>query len=177
MSVTNRLANAGAVSIVQPRRLTAAMDLVKQWIADGIDIDGIALPTIEKRLGDMPAGETVGSLAYFDPYIRKAHALAQGRKRGGTSRRAATPADALPVQDDNDDRVAIFRDVLRSRTEPRAYDSWLAHGKTAVALNGTSVTIRAKAGFMVEQLSSNFAGPLREAAAAIGLDDITIEGV
>jgi hypothetical protein len=70
---TNRLARLGGVSLHQERNRVAAMDLVKAWEADGIDLATAeeAIPQWLEKCGE----QSIGSLKFYDGAVRKAHAL------------------------------------------------------------------------------------------------------
>jgi len=161
MGVTNRIANAGGVSIVQPRKLTAAMDLVKRWLADGIDVDTTILPTIEQRLADMPPNDTVGSLAYFDAAIRKAHALAKSK----TKRPRAKPVEPIAASDAEDERVPTIREKLKASIGA-PYGAWIAPGRAAISIDDGIVVV-APNKFASEYIETNFLGDLAKAARAV----------
>lgn len=173
LDLTSRLANAGGVSIVQPRRLTAALDLVKRWIGDGIDVEETILPTIAKRLADMAPSDTVGSLTYFDAAIRKVHALKAGGRRG----EAPAPGKPIDDVDDDDERVARIREKLRRSVNARTYDGWLGPRITAMHINGVGLIVKAQTAFNADWIVNHFSGALSEAAKGEGIEAVRVEPI
>lgn len=149
--LTSRIANAAGCSIINPSKVTRAVDVVKGWLASEIDVDATILPVIAERLADMTEKETVGSLAFFDAAIRKRHALkAPKPKRTSPASRASVQAEDSP-----DDRVPAFRSSLKAAVGSQTYDAWLAPTRAAIRLNGSSVTIKAASAFARDWLIGN----------------------
>jgi hypothetical protein len=87
MGLTERLTRLAGVSTIRPTVIAREMDIVKRWRAAGFDVEGIIVPTIERKVRDMRDDETVSSLAFFDAHILKA---SNGRKPkpGGSTAKA-----------------------------------------------------------------------------------------
>jgi hypothetical protein len=167
LALTARITAAASVSVIQPTRLAREMDIVKRWITDEIDVERTILPTIERRLLDMPDSETVSSLAYFDSPIRKAH-VTNGKRRAKPT--AAEPL-SLGVPDCDDPRIPIIRKRLRQAVGPTTYDGWLGPNVAAFDLNGRSMTVTTPSRFMADWVRSHFADLL---AATANVEAVTI---
>lgn len=166
LSLTQEITQAAGVSIIKPSAVARELDIVKRWVEAGIAIDDTVLPTIRKKVGDMRPDETVGSLAFFDALILKAH----NRTNGSTkARRPAGPGASVNDRDDDDPRVASFRSHLRGIVGPQTYGAWLKPGTTAIHVNGETTTINAASRFLADWISSNLSDKLRESAAAAGV--------
>jgi len=172
MGITQRIANAGGVSIVQPLKIAAAMDLVKDWLKNGIDVDETIIPTITTRLANMMEGDHVSSLAYFDGPIRKAHAL-----KGTSRRKTVEKLPPIAAKDDPDDRIAKIRETLKSRCGSRTYDGWLAPGQTAMQINGVGLVVKARSGFMENWVREHFDDTIRVIAQEQGIEETRIVGI
>ncbi len=170
-ALTNTIANAGGVSIIQPTKITRAVDTVKSWIEAGISVDDTILPTIAKRLLDMRPEETVGSLAFYDAAIRKAHALVKGKAKP----RNAEPMKEIGIPDSDDPRVATIRAEMRSVLGDRTYDRWLSPKVTALIVNGTSARLRTTSPFTCDWIASHFGKELERIVLNVtGIDDVTV---
>lgn len=169
-SLTSKIANAAGVSIIRPTAIAREVDIVKKWLADGLDVDGLILPVIAERLADMKPDDTVGSLSFFDALIRKRHAL-----KAGKPRKAAPPPTPLKVKDSDDDRVQPFRDALKKSIGDSRYAGWVAPDKAAVVLNGSSVTIVAATTFTADWIRTHLSAQLEDEAMIIfDFDDVRI---
>lgn len=168
-ALVNRLATAGGVSVIRPTAIARETDIVKGWITKGISVDDTILPVIARRLADMGDKDTVGSLAYFDAAILKAHAT---QARTALRKVEATPP--LDVPDQDDERIPLIRDALRSNLGARTYEGWIA--PTAMKLNGTSLTVLAPSRFMADWITQHFSPILRSSAKSVTgtIDDVRI---
>jgi hypothetical protein len=92
--VTQRFARAGGVAIVDPKRISDAVDLVKAWTAE----EGATPDVIEKAIAQALADATspIRSLRYFDSAVRNAIA----RRRNGVRRRPSGPRSGWMKYDD-----------------------------------------------------------------------------
>jgi hypothetical protein len=92
--MTQRFARAGGVSIVDPKRISDAVDLVKAWTAE----EGATPDVIEKAIAQALADATspIRSLRYFDSAVRNAIA----RRRNGVRRRPSGPRSGWVKYDD-----------------------------------------------------------------------------
>lgn len=170
MGLTARLCRAAGVSVIQPSKLSRAMDVVKAWVKDGIP-EELALDVIAKRVDDMPESDNAWSLAYFDGPIRKAFA-----KKGRKPTKPSAPPPVLDVPDDDDPRVVQLRERLLKDFGRQAYDGWLNPKQTAVQINGTSVTLTAATPFMRDWIAGNMIEPLeRHAQELFGDVDVRIK--
>lgn len=73
LSITNRLARAGAVSLHKESIRVAAVDVVKSWQEAGVDLINVALPAIKSQLADTKE-PSIGSLQFYAGRVLKAHA-------------------------------------------------------------------------------------------------------
>lgn len=167
LAVTSRVAAAAGVSVIQPSKLARAMDVVKSWQGDGVNIDDTALPVIAKRLADMPADETVSSLAYFDAAVRKAHSLNDNARP-----QRSEPPPPLNVEDDEDDRIPIIRRRLSESLGERTYTAWLGPNAAALALNGSALKVTTPSTTTAEWVRSHFSTALAKAAK---VSDVNVE--
>ncbi|HEX8214976.1 MAG TPA: hypothetical protein VF582_05835 [Allosphingosinicella sp.] len=174
VSLTQRITQAAGVSIIKPTAIARQVDIVKRWTEAAISIDDTILPTIAKRLADMPSGDTVGSLAFFDAAILKAHAL-----NGAASKRGslAAPPPPLAETDQPDHRIEQLRSDLRGRVGAGTYESWLAPGRTALSIDGTGLIVKSRKGFAENWIRGNFEDALIAQARAIGLESVRIIGI
>jgi len=93
LGLASRLAREGGVNLnpAYPDRFARELDIVKAWLADGIDVEETILPTIRDTVAK--ATDTVGSLKFFDGWVRKAHArkIAKGTAVSAEVHREWTP--------------------------------------------------------------------------------------
>lgn len=180
LDATNRLARVGGVPL-NPSRLTAfnaQLDIVKAWIADGIDLDKTAVPAIAGALSKTNE-DRIGSLKFFDAAVRKAHALTIAPKSNGktfkASNAAPRPQKPLATPDQDDDRVKAIRADLARTCGQSVYDGWLAPGLTSISIEGDELQITTRAGFIRSWIADNVNGQIAAAAmAAIGSDKFDI---
>jgi len=80
LTLTQMCARTGGVTLhpERPQSFAREMDIVKAWVADGVDIEKTAVPVIAGALARMKDDDTVGSLKFFDGRVRKAHARTLG---------------------------------------------------------------------------------------------------
>jgi hypothetical protein len=81
LGITNRLARLGGVSIHREAARARAMDLVKGWIAAGIDIQKTAIPAIEEQRRET-SEKSIGGLEFYAGRIAKRHADSGDEARG-----------------------------------------------------------------------------------------------
>lgn len=171
MNLTSRIANAAGVSIIKPTAIAREMDIVKKWIADGISVDELIIPTIAHKLKDMRDDDTVGSLSFFDALIRKRHATAKPKasKPDGPKRKVRTP-------DQDDKRIPDLRDKLKAALGARTYQSWFDPEATAFSVNGSSVLLTTASAFVRDRIIADYRDPLKAAVNdVLHFDDVRVE--
>lgn len=115
-SITNRIAQAGCVSIIKPTAVAREMDIVKRWMTAGIDVDDTILPVIKRRLADLGENETVGSLLFYDAAVLKAHNVKHNGKR-----RTEAPLSPIFSFEGEAEEFIVMRQDLASSMGPTAY--------------------------------------------------------
>lgn len=78
----------GGVALSTPGKVSAAVDTVKRWLADGADVDRDIVPSITAQFRDTK-DPSIGSLNFYSGRIAKAVAQASG----GPPSRQWTPED------------------------------------------------------------------------------------
>lgn len=155
--LTERLCEAASVSVLKEATLGRELGIVEKWTKAGFDIEGTVLPTIARQLERMGEDETVGSLAYFDAAIRKAHNL-----KGKSPAPTATPAKTERVKATDLGDVGPIREALRHSLGAKTFNSWFA--PTALQLNGSSLTVVAPSRFFADWVSNHFRRDLERAS-------------
>jgi hypothetical protein len=172
MGITNRLARLGGVSIINPSAIARAMDVVKAWIADGLNIETEVVPIIEQAVLDAPPGG-VASLGYFDRPIRTALARKAGSKRKPT--KADKPLPPWDQKDDDDPGVRAFRKEAGVMIGQRAADHWLSPERCVVTLNGSAIVLKVRDGFHRNWIEQNVVDQLKRIAHLAGRERIKVE--
>lgn len=107
LAITNHLARIGGVSLHRERNRADAIDLVKSWIDDGVDIERTAIPAIEARRRETRES-SIGSLNFYAGRIAKAHADALDAGTGKS--RSMTPDEMAKYRQS---LVAFYRRIKR----------------------------------------------------------------
>lgn len=114
----------------RPALLTQSIDIVKGWVAAGIDIRETAIPVIENKL--MGMDDAAHSLAKFAAAIDTHHAKAKRHKaRIGVD--LPKPATAVYEFDDEPQALVPFRQSLAQAIGQRAYAEWCKSVRFEVA--------------------------------------------
>lgn len=85
LGITHRLCRMGGVSMVRPSAHKTNMDIVKHWIAEGIDIEAIVIPAIEAQFKDTRE-TTIGSLSFYGARVARDQARAVANGHGPPTR-------------------------------------------------------------------------------------------
>lgn len=172
-SRVNHLATIVGLNLTQPAKLVKAIEQLKQWTGEGIDFEATILPIIKSRSADNP-NETVYSLTYFDGAVRKRHGLsAQGIKPPGPPRapRARPPINA---SDAADDRVATYRERLRTLLGDEKYSLRFAPAHVAIeVVDDRLVKIKFRSSAELATATALFDFELERAARQMGLSSTT----
>ncbi len=166
LATTNRLARLGGVAInpAYPQRLTRELDIVKGWIADGVDLEQTAVPVITEKL-QASADDSIGSLRFYDGAVRKAHAKTTGPKK--PVKPSEPDRNPMRVQDADDPRIVDIRDRLRTSIGARTYENWMGPKVTALSVNGVGLVVTAKTPFNAEWIEANLQHRIEQTAQAV----------
>lgn len=108
LGITNHLARIGGVSLHRETTRVRAMDLVRSWIDEGVDIEGVAIPAIEQQRRD--TRETrIGGLEFYASRVAKAHADAIDK--GHVPRKPMTPEETEAHMRST---IALYRRIGRT---------------------------------------------------------------
>lgn len=128
IAATDRMARLAGVPHSQPTKIAANIEMVRGWVGDGIDLEEIVVPIIERFRLDKP-DERLNTLRFFDGSVRAKVAANAAKGRGGKPHRSAMsapPVKPLAVRDQVDERVATIRKALNGKAE---------HAPDAIALS------------------------------------------
>lgn len=118
LRILNRLAKVGGVAL-RPDRIAPfnrELEIVKGWLAAGIDVDKTIVPTIAARLAATDE-DTIGSLRFYDRDVVKAHAKTLTQAAGKTRIKPVAPAAQLASSDEVDERIATVRTRLNGNLD------------------------------------------------------------
>jgi hypothetical protein len=107
MGITNRLARIGGVSLHRERTRVAAMEIVKGWIDEGVDIENVAIPAITEQRRETRE-ESITSLLFYAGRIAKRHADAIDK--GHVPRKPMTPEE---IDEHTRSTIALYRRIGR----------------------------------------------------------------
>lgn len=131
-ALTNLCCDAAGLSAriaSRPALLAQSMDIVKGWIAAGIDIRKTAVPVIQSTFLSMT--EPAHSLAKFSAAVDTRHA-----KEKQVMEKTGAPPRPVPVPvfefDDEERAMVAYRTALCEAVGPRAYASWCADIRFAI---------------------------------------------
>lgn len=161
--ISAELAEAGGVSLANPKVREAAEATVLTWQQDGIDMRTAKAAIVAfTKAATKPAY----SLKRFNAAVRLAHAKAIPKR---------TKAETEPVDlgaDDPDPRLADLRTALRRHIGAREYDGWLKPGR--LSLNGSGAILTMPSRFMADWALVHFKEILANEGARLNLGSITI---
>jgi len=118
LRILNRLAKVGGVAL-RPDRIAPfnrELEIVKGWLAAGIDVDKTIVPTIAARLAATDE-DTIGSLRFYDRDVVKAHAKTLTQAADKARSKPVAPAAQLASADDADERIATVRTRLNGNLD------------------------------------------------------------
>ncbi len=110
------------------------VDVVKGWIAAGVDIEATVIPAIEeqfKNAGD----QNIGSLRFYAGRVAKKHAQANPKRSGP----AAPIADPLYEIAGEEPAMAALRRDLAESMGHRAYATFCNTGVTLERVDGLAI--------------------------------------
>ena len=117
-SQASLLAEIAGLNLTVPAKLTTAIDILMEWKKEGIDFETTILETVKTQARENPT-QSIFSLRYFDPAIRKRHGLEKHAPKFVP--RPEKPIEAIDVPDSDDDRVGKFRAALERAVGARTY--------------------------------------------------------
>lgn len=167
-NIAHHLAELGGVSLLKPSIMATALDMVRLWKADGLDMEATVADTIRKYRIDNPDA-AVSSLAFFDGAIRRAHART---KNGAKPNAPSKPIPPIDGQDDADARIPAIRDAMRKKLGERVYEQWFGKLRTVLTAKGETLAIRSTSPFASSWLQQHYGDDLFRIASRNGFQEV-----
>jgi hypothetical protein len=80
IQLTSEIARIAGVRHIDPGRIIAHQDIVRRWLADGLDPETEIIPAVRQAVAD--ATDRISSIAYFENPVRQARARQEARNHG-----------------------------------------------------------------------------------------------
>ncbi|MEO5772563.1 MAG: helix-turn-helix domain-containing protein [Sphingomicrobium sp.] len=150
----------------------AARADLQSWIEAGYDVERHILPGITRAIAERPRDRT-SSLRRFtttiaDEVRKTSHPMTNG---------SAPPPPPLAETDEPDQRIVMLRSDIRRQLGSATYDGWLAPGRTALAIDGSDLIVKARKGFNENWIRQHYGETIIAGAEALGLESARIVGI
>jgi len=167
-ATADRFARLAGVPHTQPGAIAQNVEVIRQWNADGIDLEAILVPVIERFRLDKP-DQRVSSLRFFDQSVRAAVASAEVRrtKGGGYVAKPGKAVDPLKVTDADDDRVRQVRAATAAIGD-------LAKDRIAFGFDGETLIVLARSMYLKTKIRAEHWTAITTAATQAGFPDVEI---
>lgn len=166
----DRFARLAGIPHTQPGAIAQNVAVIREWNTDGIDLDTILVPIIERFRLDKP-DQRVSTLRFFDQSVRAAVAAAEVKrgKSGGYVAKPGKAVDPLKAKDEDATPVTVARSAFGKIAD-------LGPDKVALSLanDGSTLLVTARSQFVAAKVRGDHWKTVTAAASLAGLIDVEV---
>lgn len=167
----DRFARLAGIPHTQPGAIAQNVAVIREWNTDGIDLDTILVPIIERFRLDKP-DQRVSTLRFFDQSVRAAVAAAEAKRskgRTGFVPKSGVKVAPLKVKDEDAKGLAEIRRAFGQIVD-------LAPDKVALSVtnDGETLLVTARSQFVASKVRGDHWKLITSAATAAGLVDVEV---